>query len=675
MRKLIVIVVAFGVALTAVAQLKMTPETLWRMGRVSGLEVSPNGQQVLYGVTNFNVKDNSSTRHLYLVPVEEGTATKIIDEPGRAYDEQWHPSGEKIGFIANYGGEPQLYEWIKATGEINQVTFLPGGITHFEYAPSGDKIWYTAKVQRKSTVEKKYPDLPLAEARIIDDLMYRHWNTWDDFAVSHLFVANYSNGVITAPKDVMAGQPYSTPVEPFGGREQIAWRPDGKTLVYTVKELTGKEYALSTNTDLMAYDTERDTTVNLTEGMPGYDRNPVFSPSGQYMVWSSMARNGFESDRARLFLYDFTTRQQREISTGLNRDILHPAWSLDEETIYCISGDKGTYQIFEMRVKDGQIEAITDGPHDYRSVAVAGEKTLIGLRQDMTHPTELYKISLRKGETTQLTFTNQEILNVLPEVEMKSRWITTSDNKQMHAWVIYPPDFDPAKKYPTLLYCQGGPQATVSQFYSYRWNFQLMAAKGYIIVAPNRRGLPTFGREWNDQISGDWGGQAMQDYLSAIDAMKQEPYVDDNRLGAVGASFGGYSVYWLAGHHDNRFKAFIAHCGVFNLESWYGTTEELFFANWDLGGPYWEVENKADYEAFSPHRFVQHWDTPILVIHSEKDFRVPIGEGIQAFQAAQLQDIPSRFLYFPNEGHWILQPQNGILWHREFFDWLDKYLK
>jgi dipeptidyl aminopeptidase/acylaminoacyl peptidase len=431
---------------------------------------------------------------------------------------------------------------------------------------------------------------------------------------------------------------------------------------------------VSTNSDVFIYDIATKTTINISEGMKGYDRNPLFSPDGSKLAWNSMEREGYESDRNRIMIHDFNTNTTYELTEGLDRNAGHFEWSEDGSKMYFLSGEQATAQLYEINLKNKELRQITSGDHDYVDFAFAGNR-IIGGRMSMSQPVELFSINPKNGKTEQLTRINEEKLNSIELGRVEKRWIKTTDNKDMLTWVIYPPDFDPTKKYPTLLYCQGGPQSTVSQFFSYRWNFQLMAANGYIVVAPNRRGLPSFGQEWNEQISGDWGGQAMKDYLSAIDAVKQEPYVDEERLGAVGASFGGYSVYWLAGNHDNRFKALIAHCGLFNLTSWYGTTEELFFANWDLGGPYWEDELQDEYERFSPHTYVENWTAPILVIHGEKDFRVPVSEGIQAFHAAQIRNVPSRFLYFPEEGHWVLSPQNGVLWHRVFFDWLDQWMK
>jgi len=652
---------------------RLTPEKLWEIGRVGLDDVSPDGKLVLYGVTYFALEENKGNRDLYIVPSKGGLVRKVTSFVGSEYNARFRPDGEKIGFISATSGSPQMWEMSIDGLDKKQVTEIEGGISGFSYSPSGDHILFTADVKLDEDIHDMYPDLPHANARIIDDLMYRHWNHWHDYKYGHVFYAPYNNGKVGDAVDIMEGERYDSPMNPFGGISEIAWSPDGETIAYTCKKMTGKDYAVSTNSDIYLYNVKSGRTENLTDGMMGYDRDPAFSPDGKYIAWNSMERDGFESDRNRVFIYNFETKQKTELTEGLDRNVDHPHWSKDSRRIYATSGFEATIQLCSIDVNSKKFAQITEGNHNYYTFKVM-EKGLIGLRVSMSMPAELYYVA-GNGRSTQITEVNKELLSTLKMGKVEARTIKTVDKKDMLAWVIYPPDFDPAKKYPTLLYCQGGPQSAVSQFFSYRWNFQLMAANGYIVVAPNRRGLPSFGRHWNDEISKNWGGMAMQDYLSAIDEVSKEPYVDKNKMGAVGASFGGYSVYWLAGNHDKRFKAFISHCGLFNLESWYGTTEEMFFANWDIGGSYWDERMPKSYKLDSPHDYVKYWDTPMLVIHGEKDFRVPIGEGMQAFNAAQLKGVESRFLYYPTEGHWVLSPQNGVLWHRVFFDWLDTHLK
>jgi len=453
----------------------------------------------------------------------------------------------------------------------------------------------------------------------------------------------------------------------------MTWSPDGKIIAYTCKKLKGRDYAISTNSDIYLYYVETGKTTNMTEGMMGYDKYPIFSPDSKNVAWLSMETPGFEADKDRLFIYDLETKKKEYYTESFDQNVASVTWSDDAKTIYFLSGIKATEQIFKIDLKTKEITQITKGVHNYFSYSISGD-VIIGQKMSMSMATEIFKINEKDGTEKQITFTNKDIYDKIKMGKVEERWVKTTDGKDMLVWVIYPPYFDANKKYPALLYCQGGPQSAVSQFFSYRWNFQMMAANDYIVVAPNRRGLPSFGTEWNNQISKDWGGQNMKDYLSAIDALKTEPFIDENRLGAVGASYGGFSVYWLAGNHDKRFKAFISHCGMFNMESFYGTTEESFFVNYDIGGPYWENPQPKSYST-SPHKYVQNWDTPIMVITGGNDMRVPYSESIQAFNVAQLKGIPSKLLFFPEETHFVLKPQNSILWQREFFKWFDQWLK
>ncbi len=652
---------------------KMIPETLWEFERISDVQISPDGQRILFCATRYDVPSNRGVRDLYIMPVGGGNPINITRTPASESSAVWRPDGRKIGFIASRSGSSQLWEMDPDGSNPVQISNIEGGITGFGYSPDMKHIYFTKRVKVIPALTDIHPDLPGSNALATEDLMFRHWDKWKDGTFSHVFIASYNNGVLGSPVDIMEGEPYDAPLAPFGGSDQIVWTPDSRQLAYTSKKKFGKDYAVSTNSDIYLYDLQTAQTRNLTMFNPGYDKNPVFSPDGRLMAWESMATDGFESDKNRIMIMDLTSGLYRDYSAGFDQSSSGFAWAADGQTLYFVSGLHATYQLYSLNIKSGEIRPITSGVHNYQSVAVAG-LSLIGQKMSMSMPTEIFSIDPANGRETQLSFFNREVLQQHKMGRVEQRWVPTTDNKQMLVWVIYPPDFDPSRKYPALLYCGGGPQSAVSQFFSYRWNFQLMAAQGYIVVAPNRRGLPTFGQEWNDQISQDYGGQNMKDLLAAIDAVSAEPFVDENRLGAVGASYGGFSVFWLAGNHNKRFNAFIAHCGMYNFESWYGTTEEMFFANHDIGGAYWESPRPHSYD-FSPHLFVGNWDTPILVIHGLKDFRVPYSEGMQAYNAARLQGIPSRFLVFPEENHWVLQPQNSILWQREFFGWLDRWLK
>ena len=655
----------------------MTPEVLWTFGRIGSANVSPDGKQVLYDVTCFNIKENKSYRDLYLVPTEGGKSIRITDTPEKESEAAWRPDGKKIGYISTTSGTPQLWEINPDGTAAVQISKVKDGISGFKYAPDQKHIFYISDVKVDKDVHDKYPDLPLANARLYDDIMYRHWDTWSDGTYQHVFIASYSEAGLTDHKDLQYGEQYDSPLKPNGGTEQIAWSADGKMLAYTCKKKAGKDYALSTNSDIYLYNLEKGTTTNLTEGMMGYDQNPAFSPDGKKIAWESMERDGYEADKQRLFVADLATGKKEDFTAGFDQNVQSLTWSADSKAIWFISDIQATDEIFKLDLSGKKISRITNGIHNYQSITPAGDK-LVASKVSMSQPAELYLVDPKTGQDKALTSLNKGILDQLSLGEVKSRWITTTDNKKMRAWVIYPPHFDPKKKYAALLFCEGGPQSTVSQFWSYRWNFQMMAANNYIIIAPNRRGLPGFGQEWNEQISGDYGGQNMKDYLTAIDTLAAEPYVDKNKLGAVGASYGGYSIYYLAGIHNGRFKAFISHSGIFNLEAMYSTTEEMWFVNWDNGGSYWDKNNAVaqnTYKNFSPHKLVQNWDTPLLVIHGERDYRIPYTQGMGAFNSARLKNIPAELLLFPEENHWILQAQNGILWQRVFFEWLNRWLK
>lgn len=655
---------------------KLTPEILWSFGRVGNMDLSPDKLLVVYTVSYPNIAENKNYSDIYTVSTADGNVTRVTDTKANEFDVSWRPDGKKISYLTAKSGEVQLWEMNPDGTGAHQVTNVKGGITGYRYSPKMDKLLYTTDVKMDSTVNEMYPDLPLANARIETDLMYRHWDHWHDYAYSHPFVANYIDGAVAAEAiDLLEGEKFDSPMLPHGGMEQLAWSPDGKKVAYVCKKLSGKAYAFSTNSDIYLYDLDTRTTSNLTQGMMGYDMNPVFSPNGSQLAWESMARDGYEADKTRLMVMDLATGQIKEHTANFDQNVSTLRWD-GESTIWFLSNHQASDEIYKVDLATSAITQVTHGEHDYTSL-IKSDDFLIAQQMTISRPIDIYKVNTETGKAENLSKANDGLLSQLKMGKVEKRWIPTTDGKQMLTWVIYPPNFDPNKKYPALLYCQGGPQSTVSQFWSYRWNFQMMAANDYIVVAPNRRGLPGFGQEWNEQISGDYGGQNMKDYLSAIDALAKEPFVDANRLGAVGASYGGFSVYWLAGNHQKRFKAFIAHCGIFNFDQQYLTTEEMFFVNWDFKGPYWDKQNTAAQRSYaaSPHLFVKNWDTPILVVHGEKDFRIPYTQGMGAFNAAVMNNVPARFLCFPEENHWVLSAQNGILWQREFFGWLDKYLK
>lgn len=654
----------------------LTPEILWKFGRLSGGELSPDGSQVVYSVTRYDVETQKRTSNIYVISVENGEAVKITEDRFIDAAPVWTPDGEQIAFLSNRYGDFQVWRMNPDGSARQPMSDIEGGINAFKIAPDGKHMLYTQDVKLEKTVLEKHDDLPKANARVADDLMYRHWNDWSDYSFSHIFVAPVENNKVADGKDIMEGEKWDAPLSPYFDDSEITWSPDGKTIAYTCKKLYGRDYAVSTNSDIFLYNIESGTTVNITEENKGYDKYPVYSPSGNKIAYMSMETPGYEADKERLIVFDVATGNREYLNENWDQNAHHYVWSDDEKEIYFISGIHATYQIYKVNIAKKEFTQLTKGHHNYTSFSKVGD-LIVGGKMKHSMATELFTVNAQTGEEKQLTAVNKNIYDNITMGRSEERWIETTDGKQMLVWVIYPPNFNPDKKYPTLLYCQGGPQSAVSHFFSYRWNFQMMVANDYIVVAPNRRGLPSFGEAWNEQISTDYYGQNINDYLSAIDALKKEPFVDEEHLGCIGASYGGYSVFYLAGHHEGRFDAFISHCGMFNLESFYGATEETFFPNHDLGGAYWELNNKVAQKAYahSPHKFVQNWDAPIMIIHGGKDFRIPYTESLQAFNAAQLRGVPSKLLYFPDETHFVTKPQNAILWQREFFDWLDTYLK
>ncbi len=664
----------------------MNPEALWAMGRIGSVAPSPDGKRVAYAVTYYSVRQNKSNTELFVMDADGGNNTQLTRDAWQEGEPAWTRGGAKLAFLSNEGGSSQVWEMNPDGSGRRQLTRHDGDIEGFAFSPDGSKLLFIAQVKTVRSTQDRYPDLDKATGLIADDLMYKHWDEWVTTA-PHPFVADFDGEGISNVRDILEGLPYESPMKPFGGMEQLAWSPQSDKVAFTCRMKTGLAYALSTDSDIYEYDTELGGFVNLCKvqagdpggqaEMAGYDTNPQYSPDGRYIAWQSMERDGYEADLNRLCVLDRTTGERRFVVDGENfpSNVDAFAWAPGSQAIYFTGVWHGTTMIYRTDLR-GEVQKLTGGDHDYASPAAAGG-SLFAKRHSMSMADEICRVDTASGEATQLSRENGHIFDRLDMGRVEARWMTTTDGRQMHVWVIYPPRFDPARKYPALLYCEGGPQSPVSQFWSYRWNFQMMAANGYIVVAPNRRGLPGFGREWNEAVSGDYGGQCMRDYLTAIDEMAREPFVDSGRLGCVGASFGGYSVYWLAGHHEGRFKAFIAHDGIFNMEMQYLETEEMWFANWDMGGAYWEKDNATAMRTYasSPHRFVDKWDTPILCIHGEKDYRILSSQGMAAFDAAVLRGVPARLLLYPDENHWVLKPQNGVLWQRVFFDWLDRWLK
>ena len=653
----------------------LTPEVMWKMGRVGGSTVSPDGKTVLYTVSYYSMKDDKSSTHIWSVPTEGGEAVQITDGAGKEASIQWSADGSRIYFLSTRSGDAQLWSAKPDGSDMRQLSAIEGGIEGFGMSPKEDKLYYIKRVQvEKRRSSEIFPDLPDSKAMIYDDLMARHWDYWDDGSYLHLFVADLQNGKVAEGVDIMEGEPWDAPMAPYFDAAEISWNNAGTQLAYTCKKMTGKQYALSTNSDIYLYDLASNKTINITEGMMGYDKYPRFSPDDSMVAFTSMERDGNESDKDRLFVTKLGTGEKLYLTKDFDYNAGNVVWDGNDK-LYFLTPIRATYQLCRVGLDGSPVELVTRGAHDLNAFTMGGGK-LVAERTTLSSPTELFAVNLSDGTLTQLTNTNAEIYDNIKMGEVRERMVKTTDNKEMLTWVILPPDFDSTKSYPVLLYCQGGPQSVVSQRWSYRWNYQLMAAQGYIVVAPNRRGLPSFGQEWLDQISGDYSGQNIRDYLSAIDDVAREPWADENRMGCVGASYGGYSVYFLAGNHNKRFKAFIAHCGMFNFESMYCGTEELWFPNNDLGGPYWSDSPVAKRSyANSPHKFVKNWDTPILIFSGLNDFRIPYTENLQAYTAAQLMGVPARLVAFENEAHQVFKPQNSLVWQREFFGWLDKYVK
>ena len=654
-----------------------TPEFLNQLGRVGEPKVSPDGKKILYGVTYYDIAENKGNCDLYVMDIDGQNLRQITNTPKSESNYEWIDGGKKIAFIYTEDGEgktPQLWTMNADGGGRNCVSDVEDGIEGFVFSPDEKRVVMITQVKYGQTPQDIYPDLDKANARVIDDMMYKHWDEWVT-TIPHPIVADFDGSKAGNVKDVLEGEPYESPMKPWGGIESLAWTPDGKSLVYVCRKKTGKDYAFSTNSDLYKYDLETGKTENLTQGMMGYDTYPIINSKGE-MAWLSMEHDGYEADKNRIFFMG-ADGNKVDLTANWDYSVDAIAWSPDEKFIYFTCPFQGTIPVFRMEVATQRVDTVAMGVCDFDGLAFVGDDTIITTRQSYQTPKEIISVQMGK-EPVQLSHVNDEMMASVDSIGIEKRMIPTTDGKLMTTWVCYPPNFDPNKKYPAILFCEGGPQSPVSQFWSYRWNMHIMASNGYIVILPNRRGLPGFGTEWNAQISGDYGGQNMRDYLSAVDYMKKEPYIDGDHIGAVGASYGGYSVYFLAGNHNKRFACFLAHAGIFNLEAQYLETEEMWFVQWDLGGPYWEKGNataQRSYTQANPKNYVQNWDTPIMCTAGELDYRIVFTQATQAFNAAKIKGLPAKLVLFPEENHWILKPQNSILWQREFFNWLDTWLK
>ncbi len=647
------------------AQNVMTPEILWTLNKIGVSAVSPDQSSLIYTVGKTDLKTEKNNKKTYFLNIKNAEAANL--DLGKKALIQWDKNGI-------YAQEGDIIYLSKDAGKTWTEFYPIGEADNIVISPDGKKIAFSKQVLVEKVMGKdKYQDVPKSSAHIYTDLNHRHWDYFSEGKYNHVFVVNVADKVENA-KDLLEGKMWDSPQRPFGGTEDFVWSPNSAQLLYVTKPLSGAEYAQSTNTDIFAYDLAAGTTANLTESNKGYDVAPKFSPDGKTLLWMSMERDGYEADKNDIKLMDWKSRKVSNLTKDWDESVVGDVfWTQDSKTIYFTTAFRGTKQLFSLNPRNAKIQQVTKGDFDVNEIYAQNKNQLLVSRNDINHNPDLFSVDVKSGTMTQVTEVNKANYAKLTPGKSELKMVKTTDGKEMGVWFHYPPDFDPNKKYPTLLYCQGGPQSALTQYFSTRWNFALMAANGYIVVAPNRRGMPGWGTQWNEQISKDWGGQVMDDYLTATDYAKTLPYVDADRIGAVGASYGGYSVFMLAGIHENRFKTFIAHDGLFDMKSWYGTTEELFFANWDLGKPTDQPLPKA-YTEFNPSNFVDKWNKPVMIIQGGIDFRVGYEQGQQAFQAAKLHGLKSKFLYFPNENHWVLKPQNGLVWQREFFEWLRETL-
>ncbi|MCH5224403.1 MAG: S9 family peptidase [Muribaculaceae bacterium] len=657
---------------------RLTPEILEAFGRISEAKPSPDGKTIAFTLSYEDIEENRANAEIYKINTDGSEMTRLTTSAPSESNIRWVEDGNKIAFLRKDDKLNSMQVFIMnsdGTGE-KRLSDVKNGIECFEISPDGKKIIYGSPIDDfNQKDEELFKGLPKTTGRVVDDLMYKHWDEWVT-QIPHPFLADFSIDGISGAKDIMEGEPFECPMRPFGGSDAFAWSPDSKSLIYVSRKLKGQEYAFSTDSNLYLYNLEDGSTKCLTEGMPGYDTDPHFSPDGNKVAFLSMATPKFESDKKRLMLLDIKTGEMTDLTADWDYWPEEIAWSPDGSFIWFAAYYQGTEPVFRMNPFTTEIETIAEDVCDFVSVTPISETSAVTLRHSMMRPNEICLVS-KDSPVKEITNVNGELIAQLKLGSVEKTFVKTTDGKEMLSWIILPPDFDPQKKYPAILYCQGGPQQAVSQFWSYRWNFMIMAANGYVVIAPNRRGLPGFGTEWNRQISGDYGGQNMQDYFAAADYIAEQPYIDKTKIGAIGASYGGFSVYWLAGHHEGRFAALIAHAGIFNLEAQYLETEEMWFADFDLGGPYWDKNNAIAQKTYanSPHLFTDKWTAPILVTVGELDYRILASQGMMAFNAAKMHGLEAEMLVFPDENHWVLKPQNAILWQRVFFRFLDKYLK
>lgn len=666
------------VAKATVENGEFTPEILNSFGRVSDPKVSPDGKKLLFGVSFTDLAKNSRNNELWVSDIDGKNPVKITDSPRSESNAVWIEDGNKIAFVyqdEKEGATPQM--WVMDADGSNRkcVSDLEKGIEGFIISPDGKKVMLVSTVQYGKNHNDLHPDMPESDAKIYDDLMYRHWNEWTT-EIPQPFVGDFDGSKVSNVKNVLEGTQFESPMRPWGGVEQIAWTPDSKQIIYTCRKKTGREYAISTNSDLYLYDVESGKTIqNLTEGMMGYDTNPAVSKSGK-IAWLSMEHDGYEADKNRIFMMDKVGGQKIDLTAKWDYTVDAIAWSPDEKYIYFTCPFQGTVPMFRIEVATQKIDTIATGMCDYSGIEFADNETVITSQQSYLAPAEIYSVKLG-AKPAQLTTVNDELLGQLGKVTCEKMLVPTTDGKQMVTWVLLPPNFDKNKKYPSIFFCEGGPQSAVSQFWSYRWNLRIMANHGYVVIAPNRRGVPGFGTEWESEISGDYAGQNMKDYLAAVDFMKKQTYIDGDHMGCTGASYGGYSTYWLAGNHQGRFACFLSHAGIFDLRAQYCETEEVWFVNWDLGGAPWDKGNAMAQKSFQladPKNYVQNWDKPIMVTTGENDFRIAYTQTMQAFNAARLRGLPAHMVLYPSECHWVTSPQNSVVWQREFFNWMDQWL-